>query len=113
MVRGWGWIEPGKTRWLVLLAIGIGTAKSVFVLDKTARRGVQRIINFADGTCLGAVYSWKTWMLVGLMMAFGITMSKLTEPGVTLGTLYMAIGWALFFSSRHAWVQWLKGIPRD
>ena len=113
MIRGWGWIGPGNARWLILVAFGIGTAKSVFLLDKMAKRGVQRIIDLNDGTCLGAVYSWKTWLLVGLMMAFGIAMKKLTEPGVIIGTLTMAIGWALFFSSRRPWYQWLKWRRRD
>ncbi len=113
MVRGWGWIGSSYAPWLVLVAFGIGTAKSVFVLDKTVKRGAQRIINMEDGTCLGAVYSWKTWLLVGLMVGFGITMRKLIEPGMFIGTLYMAIGWALFFSSRNPWIQWWKWIQRD
>jgi len=108
MIRGWGWIGSGKARWLVLVALGIGTAKSSLVLDKTAKRGVERIIERGDGTCLGGVYSWKTWLFVGLMMALGISMRTLTEPGVIIGTIYMAIGWALFYSSRHPWVEWLK-----
>lgn len=113
MVRGWGWIEPGYAKLLVLVAFGIGTAKSVFVLNKTVKRGAQRIISMEDGTCLGAVYSWKTWLLVGLMVTFGITMRKLIEPGMIIGTIYMAIGWALFFSSRNPWIQWWKWIQRD
>jgi hypothetical protein len=113
MIRGWRWIGPGNARWLVLVALGMGTAKSVFVLDKMAKRGVQRIIDRGDGTCVGGVYSWKTWLFVGLMMAFGITIRRLTEPGMIIGTLYMAIGWALLFSSRRPWVEWLKWMRRD
>ncbi len=112
MVRGFNWIGPGMSRWLVLLSLGLGTTKSLLVLDRTARKSLQRIMELDDNTCIGAVYSWKTWLLVALMMTFGITMRRLTEPGMVIGTLYMAIGWALFFSSRHGWLQWLQWIRR-
>ncbi|NOQ45695.1 MAG: hypothetical protein GQ559_03335 [Desulfobulbaceae bacterium] len=108
LVLGVRWIGPGSAGWFVILGLIAGTLKSLFILDKTARRSVQRIVELQDGTCIGAVYSWKTWMLVFLMMTFGITMRKLSDPGMVIGVLYVAVGWALFFSSRHAWRQWLK-----
>ena len=101
-------MAPDHAFWLVLAALGLGTAKSVAVMDGTAKRGVQRIDNLKDGTCLGAVYTWKTWLLAGSMMGLGITMRRLMEPGPAIGILSMGIGWALFFSSRHPWDQWLK-----
>lgn len=110
MVRGFGWIGAGAARWLVLLGLVIGTIKSRLILDKTARKSLQRILEMNDNTCIGAVYSWKTWLLVALMMTFGITMRKLTDPGLIIGTLYMAIGWALVLSSRLGWMQWFKWI---
>ncbi len=113
MVRGFNWIGSGIPRWLVLLGLVLGTVKSLLVLDKTAKKSLQRIMQLDDNTCIGAVYSWKTWLLVVLMMTFGITMRRLTDPGMVIGTLYMAIGWALFLSSRHGWLQWLQWIRRD
>lgn len=112
MVRGFNWIGAGMPRWLVLLGLLLGTVKSLLVLDKTAKKSLQRIMELDDNTCIGAVYSWKTWLLVALMMTFGITMRRLTDPGMVIGTLYMAIGWALFLSSRHGWIQWLQWIRR-
>jgi len=106
MVRGWGWIGQGPVRFFALLAILVGTMKSLFILDKTAGRTIERIMSFSGPTCLFAVYSWKTWLLVALMMTFGITMRTLTVPGTGIGTLYMAIGWALLFSSRRGWSAW-------
>jgi len=112
IVRGWGWIGPGIARLLAVLALLVGTLKSVFILDKTADRSIVRIKKFNDATCIGAVYSWKTWLLVALMMAFGITMRTLTDPGMVIGTLYVAIGWALLFSSRRGWLAWWQWIHR-
>ncbi len=113
MFRGFGWIGPGIARRLVLVALVLGTAKSLLILDKTAKNSLQRIMELGDNTCIGAVYSWKTWLLVALMMSFGIIMRRLTEPGMVIGTLYVAIGWALFLSSRHGWNQWFTWIRHD
>ena len=108
LVRGWVWIGPGQTRWFVLLALALGTVKSLLILDKTARRVLARIIRLRDGTCLGAVYSWKTWLLVVLMMGSGIALRRYSAPGVVIGTLYAAVGWALLLSSRLGWLEWFR-----
>lgn len=111
--RGWGWLDPGRGRLLLLVAGLIGTLKSLLILDKVARRSIQRIILFKDGTCLGAVYSWKTWLLVVLMMTAGFVMRRVTQPGPLIGTLYCAIGWALCLSSRLGWYQWFRLMRND
>ena len=110
MVRGWGWLEPGRGQLLLLVAGLAGTLKSLFILDKVARRSLQRIVLFKDGTCLGAVYSWKTWLLVLLMMTAGFVLRKITQPGPCIGTLYCAIGWSLCLSSRLGWQEWFRQV---
>jgi hypothetical protein len=106
--RGWGWLGPGQGRLLLIAAGLLGTLKSLFILDKIARRSLERIVRFKDNTCLGAVYSWKTWLLVLLMMIAGFAMRKLTQPGPLVGTLYCAVGWSLCLSSRLGWQQWFR-----
>ena len=113
MFRGWGWIGPGRGRGLILVAAVLGTFKSLLILDGVARRSIQRIILFKDGTCLGAVYSWKTWLLVALMMIAGVVLRQVAAPGPLLGTLYCAIGWSLCFSSRLGWWQWFRSIRNN
>ena len=108
--RGWSWLNPVVNAWFVPLAIILGTGKSLLVLDRTAKRGVERISTLRDGTCLGAVYSWKTWILVVVMIASGILLRTFFEPGKYIGTLYCAIGWALLLSSRFSWVEWMKQV---
>jgi hypothetical protein len=108
LYRGWGWLVPGQGRLLILAAGFLGTLKSVFILDRIARRSLDRIVLFKDGTCLGAVYSWKTWLLVFLMMTAGFVIRKITQPGPVIGTLYCAIGWSLCLSSRFGWQQWFR-----
>lgn len=113
VVRGFGWIGPGFSRWLIVLGIFLGMAKSFAVLDKVARKNIERISRMKDKTCLGAVYTWKTWLMVAMMMGFGIALRTLTELGRIVGTIYVAIGWALLFSSRHGWKSWAAWIHRD
>ena len=113
MLRGWHWLPPGPGKLLALTGILLGTLKSLFILDKTARRSLQRIILFKDGTCLGAVYSWKTWLLVVLMMILGVLARHLVQPGPVMGTLYCAVGWSLCFSSRLGWREWFNRVQRN
>ena len=106
MVRGWDWLDPGRGRLLALAALFAGTLKSLLVLDRVAARAVGRIARFGDRTCLGAVYSWRTWLLVLLMIGAGAALRRSPLPGPLLGTLYLAVGWSLCLSSRIGWRQW-------
>ncbi len=108
MFRGFGWLENGYRFYWISAGVLLGTLKSVYILDKTAVKSVARLVEFEDGRCLGAVYSWQTWMLVMLMMTSGILLRTFLTPGSVIGTLYLAIGWALCFSSRHGWKAWMK-----
>jgi hypothetical protein len=108
IAKGWIWINPAENFWFVPAALALGTLKSVFVLDRSARRVVERIVQMRDGTCLGAVYSWKTWLLVGVMITSGIALRTFFDPARYIGTLYCAIGWALLLSSRLAWLEWSR-----
>ena len=89
------------------LAVLLGTLKALFVLDRTARRNIARIKSFNDRTCIGAVYSWKTWGLVGVMIGSGWLLRHSSLPAVFVGSVYVGIGWALCVSSRLAWLELL------
>lgn len=106
MVRGFLWMGSGNGRWLIVVSFLLGTMKSLLILDRVARKSIQRIILFKDGTCLGAIYSWKSWLMVAMMMAFGFVIRRVGHPGQVTGLFYCAIGWALCFSSRLGWSQW-------
>ncbi len=93
---------------VVVSALFAGTCKSFVVLDRSARRGISRIEELKDGTCLGAVYSKKTWLLVVCMVCMGVFLRSSSIPQAYLCFIYGTIGWALLFSSRFAWLKWLK-----
>jgi len=107
MLLGRGWCLTSRDSLVPLaLALAVGTAKSLLVLDRTARRNVARLRAMPDGSCLGSVYTWRMWGLVALMMVIGRLLRMSPVPPVYVGSLLMAIGWALFFSSRLIWLEW-------
>jgi hypothetical protein len=106
LFRGWGWLGPGAGRLLIVASGLLGTLKSWLVLDNMARRSIRRIVLFKDGTCLGAVYSWKSWLLAAFMIGAGVVLRRIGQPGPLVGALYCAIGWSLCLSSRLGWMQW-------
>jgi len=99
--------------WIAIPALIAGTLKSLFILDRSAKKGVYRILELADGTCLGAVYSAKTWLLVLVMMGGGMVLRHSGLSKGLLGGIYVMIGWALFYSSRHAWQAWRSHSDRQ
>jgi len=109
MSRGIVWLNGLESLWIVIPALIVGTVKSLFMLDKSAKKSVDRIIATRDGRCLGGVYSFKTWLLVLVMMAAGCLMRNSSLPKEFLGLFYVSIGWGLLFSSRNAWIAWRHG----
>jgi hypothetical protein len=110
MIRGAVWLNTIGQLWIVVPALIMGTAKSFFMLDRSAKKSINRIVATRDGRCLGGVYSIKTWLLVLVMMTAGCLMRNSTLPKEFLGLFYVSIGWGLLFSSRNAWFVWKQGV---
>jgi lysylphosphatidylglycerol synthetase-like protein (DUF2156 family) len=108
LFRGVGWLLAVDNIALILLACGLGTLKSLFILDKSARKSINRIKSLADGSCLGGVYSIKTWTLVVCMIFLGYFLRHQSVSHEILGVIYVGIGWALLLSSRIGWTAWLN-----
>ena len=68
LYRGIGYLAQDKLLPLTIVGIILGSLKSYLILNKSATKGVERIKRFGDNTCIGAVYSWRTWLLVLAMM---------------------------------------------
>jgi hypothetical protein len=109
LVRGGSWLMDEKNGIVFLTALLFGTLKSLFILDKSAKKSIDRILQLADGSCLGGVYSITTWGVIGCMILMGYVLRHYADlPVELMGFLYSAIGWSLLFSSREGWTVWLK-----
>ena len=108
MVRGLIWFDSGPDLYLIVLFVAVGAIKSFLVLDKSILRSIHRIENLRDGSCVGAVYSWKMWLFIALMMLLGIVLRHIMQPGSVVGFIYAAVGSALIISSRIGWNSWIR-----
>ncbi len=100
----WG-AAPAAAPWIAAGAVVVGAIKSQLVLDRAARKVVERIRARGDGRCLGGFLSLSTWALVIVMIAAGRLLRGAVTRGI-VGAVYIAVGVALLLSSRHAWRAW-------
>ena len=105
LVRG-GLLYNHQLFWPVLAVLVLGGLKSRFLLDRSARKNIIRILAMKENSCLGAVYSLKMWGLVLVMMLAGRGSRELGLPTHWVALLYLMVGCALFLSSRLYWRQW-------
>lgn len=91
-----------------IIGILLGIVKTFFILDRVARKNINRIKEFEDKACFGSVYSLKTWFLVLAMIGLGRFLRTTVLPGEVIGMIYMAVGLALMLSSRLMWFEWSR-----
>lgn len=107
-VGGYWLLTPAEVKgWIIMLvAVGLGTGKSLLVLDRTADRNVDRIKLRGEGRCVGGFLSPRIWILVLGMMLLGRLLRTIGLPRPLLGLIYAAVGTGLLFSSRIIWRAW-------
>lgn len=95
------YIGSGETAALILvtLALFIGYLKGSYVLGKSAHRGVARILEFPNPAPLSRIYSAKYYVLLGLMMAMGVSIKYLGLNNDVRGFIDAIIGSALINGS--------------
>jgi len=109
MLMGRGWCLAARSSYLPpLLAVLVGTMKSFLILDRAARRNIDRVYLLPERSCIGAVYSWRMWGLVLLMIVLGRLLRMSPVAPVLVGSLLLAVGWGLFLSSRLIWLEWRR-----
>ena len=113
LVRGISWLISVEQLWIVFPGIIVGTFKAILMLERAAQKNIKRIVEGGNGKCLGGVYSWKTWLLVLLMMGLGCLLRHSSLPKEFLGLFYVSIGWGLLFASRKCWVAWRKEVKKE
>jgi len=77
------------------IALVIGFIKGRFVLKKVARRYIARIQTLPESSPFYMTFSRKSWFMVLGMMVLGRTIRALGTPHVVVGSIYVAVGFAL------------------
>jgi hypothetical protein len=80
---------------LIIAALAIGYFKGRYVLGKSAKRGVDRIRAFSNPAPLSKIYSGKYYLLLGSMVALGISIKYMGLSNDVRGFIDAAIGAAL------------------
>jgi hypothetical protein len=110
MWRGGHAVVGTGREWLLLISLLVGSFKSWAVLDRVAIKNMTRIFDKGEYSCLGGIYSWKTWLLVVAMIVFGRLLRASSLQVWLVGLIYVTVGWSLFWSSRKVWLR-LRNLP--
>lgn len=62
-------------------------------------KNLDRIKPMGEKPCAFAFMSWRSYLLVAVMMTLGITLRHSAMPKNWLSVIYIAIGFSLFLSS--------------
>lgn len=84
---------------LVVFALYVGYLKGTYVLGKSARKGVERILSLPNPASILLIYSAKYYILLGAMMALGISIKYFGLVGDVRGIVDTIIGSALINGS--------------
>lgn len=95
--------------WLIALALVIGVAKGRLILERVARKAVERIRLRGRERCLFGFFSWKSWLLIVVMMGGGIMLRRSGAPPAFLGVLYVAVATALLYGDHQYWLAAIHG----
>jgi len=108
------WLITYGEGWAYLYAaIGFLAALIIhhFGFLKLADKNLGRISYLNDKPCVFSFMSWKSYLIVAVMVTMGITLRHSSVPKQYLSMLYIGIGLALLFSSIRyfrALISWLR-----
>ncbi|MBU8913396.1 MAG: hypothetical protein KOO61_05180 [Spirochaetales bacterium] len=105
----YGWLRPLPSGRAILLAsAGVLLALVIyrFGFSRLAEKNIKRISQFKDRASIFAFQSWKSYIIIPVMIGLGIFLRKSPLPKQYLAIMYIGIGGGLFLSSLHYYV-WL------
>jgi hypothetical protein len=97
-----GWLRAPDALHPYLFA-GVGTIAAVFIHHfgflRVVDKNLDRILPMRGKRCAFAFMSWKSYLMVALMMTMGFALRHSPIPKPMLAVLYIGIGLALVLSS--------------
>lgn len=85
----------------LFMALGVILAMPIhhFGFLKIVNKNIERILQMQNKRCLFSFVPWKSYMIIVIMIAMGITLRHSTIPKHYLAIIYLGIGLALTLSS--------------
>lgn len=80
---------------IIALGLFLGYAKGRYVLGKSAKRVVSRILSFPNPCSIFKIYSWPYYLLILSMVLLGVSFRYFGLPQDIRGFIDVAIGSAL------------------
>ena len=92
----------------LIFGVLLGAAIAYFGFNNLAKKNIQRISDYKEKTCVFAFQSWKSYLIIVVMISMGIFL-RTSEfmPKYILTPMYIGIGFALFIAS----FQYYKKTP--
>ena len=84
---------------LIAIALLVGFIKGRFVLAKTVKRVVMRIVKLSEPVRFKDAYSPAYWVVIAFMMTLGMSMKYLPIPIDIRGMIDVAVGSALIIGA--------------
>jgi hypothetical protein len=94
-------LDYGKKPAFLFAGIGFTAALIIhhYGFLKLADKNLGRISIMKDKPCVFSFMSWKSYIIVAIMVTLGITLRHSSIPKQYLSMIYIGIGLALLFSS--------------
>ena len=99
---GYRWLVVSSSRYVILYALaGIfaGIIIHYFGFLRLVKKNLARIKNIEGKYCAFGFMSWKSYLIIIVMMSMGIMLRHSAIPREYLSVLYLGIGLALALSS--------------
>lgn len=108
LVRGVGYLQGRYWHsWALAIGLALGVLKSQVLLDRVARKAVERIRTRGRAHFFG-FFSARSWMLIAVMMGGGMLLRRIVvHPDLIgagiMGAIYIGVGTALALADRVFW----------
>jgi len=98
----YSWLRKERPAQALLAAV-VGFVASLFIHHfgflRIVDKNLNRILPMEGKRCVFAFMPWKSYVLIAVMIALGITLRHSPIPKLYLSVLYIGIGTALILSS--------------
>jgi len=102
LIFAYSWLsEAPRTISLMLFGLGVVVALLIhrFGFLKIVDKNIERILPMVEKKCLFSFITWKSYMIIIVMVAMGALLRHSAIPKQYLAIVYIGIGLALILSS--------------